>query len=126
MQKRILIIEDELMLAKMYQIEFERQGFKFDIALTGEEGLERIKNEKPDLIFLNLILPHMQGKEVLKNLKEDKQTKDIPVIILSDYDPDEAEEILGECKANMYLMRANFTPGEIVDKAREIIASKNK
>jgi len=79
--KKILIIEDENFLLDMYRMKFEKEGYTVFTSLTGEEGVRIAQKEKPDLILLDLVMPKMDGYQVLKKLKADKRTKDIKVYI---------------------------------------------
>ena len=92
MSKKVLIIEDEEVLVDMYKVELERLGFNVKYALDGEDGLEAAKEERPDLIILDLLLPGMSGMKVLRTLKDDPETKDIPVFIFTNYEAPEERE----------------------------------
>ena len=83
MAKRILIVEDENELARALQIRLEKAGFVTILASDGEEGLEKAKEEKPDLIILDIILPKRDGYSVCRKLKLDKEMSHIPIIMLS-------------------------------------------
>ncbi|MEE8359628.1 MAG: response regulator [Candidatus Omnitrophota bacterium] len=81
--RRVLIIEDEKAMAEILAIRLKREGYEIYIAYDGEEGLEKIRSQKPDLVLLDLILPKLDGRDLLKIIKDDEKTKDIPVVILS-------------------------------------------
>ena len=90
-------------------------------AVDGEEGIKKIKEEKPDLILLDLILPGIDGFEVLSKKKEDPALASIPVIILSNLgQKDDVEKGL-KMGAVDYLIKAHFTPGEIIDKIKAVL-----
>ncbi len=82
-QKKILIIDDDPMIARMYQERFSRDGFEVVLAFNGKEGLEKAEKEKPDIILLDMMMPKMNGYEMLKALREKEEVTSIPVIILS-------------------------------------------
>jgi len=82
-KKRILMIEDDIFLRRVYKDQFIRAGIDFIEATNGIEGVNKVFSESPDLILLDLMLPRKNGFDVLKEIKEDKRSKDIPVIILS-------------------------------------------
>lgn len=113
MKKKILIIEDDKALADMYKIELERRGFQVVTTPEGEEGVTIAKNEKPDLIVLDLLLPRMNGTDVLKVLKNDQTTKAIPVFILTNYDTPEEQEEEIKIGAEKYILKTNITPQQI-------------
>ena len=80
---KILIIEDEAAVARMYEKIFMYAGFSIEIAGDGEEGLAKVKTSNPDLILLDIMMPKMDGLKVLEFLKKDETTKNIPVIVLT-------------------------------------------
>ena len=88
-QPNILLIEDEEMLANMYETKFKNEGFNIRKALDGETGLALALAEKPDLILLDIILPKLDGFSVLKKLKADPKTKGVPIILLTNLGQDE-------------------------------------
>ena len=82
-KKRILIVEDEQELVKALQVRLGAAGYEVIVAYDGKEGLEKAQEGKPDLILLDILMPQMDGFETLEKLKQDSQTKAIPVIILT-------------------------------------------
>ncbi len=80
---KILIIEDDKFFQNFYLIKLQEKGFQVDIASDGEEGLDKIKNNKPDLILLDIILPKKDGFEVLSSIANDNNLKNIPVLVFS-------------------------------------------
>ncbi len=120
--KKILIIEDDIFLRKVISKKLLKEGYETIEAVDGEKGLESAKEEKPDLILLDLVLPEMTGFEVLGKIKKDPLISKIPVIILSNLgEKKDIEEGLGLGAAD-YLVKAHFNPGEIVDKIESILA----
>ena len=119
--KKILLIEDEEMLANMYQVKFENEGYTLIKARDGEQGLEMAQKEKPDFILLDVIMPKMDGFTVLKKLKEDAATKNIPVLLLTNLGQDEDVKKGKELGAVGYLVKANITPSEVVLKVKEVM-----
>ncbi len=117
--KKILLVEDEEMLANMYQVKFQNDGFQLIKAGNGEEGLTLAEKEKPDMILLDVIMPKMDGFTVLKRLKENPATKDIPVLLLTNLGQDEDVKKGNELGAVGYLVKANITPSEVVAKVKE-------
>jgi len=124
MSKKILIIEDEQYLSDLYKIKFEQEGYEVILARDGEEGLALAQNQQPDLILLDLVLPKMDGYQVLERLKDDKRTKNIKVYILSNLG--QTEEINQGFKhgADGYLIKSNLTPSQLVDKIKKIFKGK--
>jgi len=121
MAKTILIIEDDQFLRELIVRKITGEGFSALEAESGEQGIEKTKQEKPDLILLDLMLPGIGGFEVLKKIKEDKNSNSIPIIILSNLaEPEEMEKGL-KMGAVDFLIKAHLTPREIIDKVKSIL-----
>lgn len=121
MTKTILFIEDESMLQKTFQDLLTQEGYSMLSALDGEIGFSTAKEKKPDLILLDLILPRMDGFEVLKALKEDETTRNIPVIVLTNLESVQDVERALELGATTYLVKANYTLDEVLEKIKQTI-----
>lgn len=121
MAKKILIIEDDKFLRELIAQKLTKESFDISEAVDGEEGLKKIKEGSPDLILLDLILPGIDGFEVLAKMKEDSALAQIPVIILSNLGQKEDVEKGLKLGAADYLIKAHFTPVEIVEKIRTIL-----
>ena len=120
-QKTILIIEDDKFLRELIVQKLVKEGFEISEAIDGTEGIKKIKVEKPALILLDLILPGIDGFEVLVKMKEDPLSASIPVIILSNLGQKEDVERGLKLGAVDYLIKAHFTPGEIITKIKSIL-----
>lgn len=117
----ILVVEDDYFLRNLLLHKIEQEKLPFDAAVNGSEALEKIKAKIPAVIILDLVLPDTDGFEVLEKIKKQPDTKGIPVIVVSNLgQKDEIERCL-KLGANDYLIKANFTPKEIVDKIREYL-----
>jgi len=124
MEENLLIIEDDKFLRELISKKLISKGFKVDEAIDGEEGLKKLKEIKPDLILLDLILPGLDGFEVLKRIKDDPSIASIPVLILSNLgQKDEIEKGLSLGAAD-FLVKAHFTPEEIVQKIKQVLEKK--
>ena len=113
---KILLIEDDLPLLRMYQVAFKNFGHEFIFATDGQEGLDKIIKEKPDLVLLDLVLPKKTGFEVLKEAKNDPKTAIILIICLSVL---HQQEDIDKCKglgADDYIVKTDTTPEEVVSK----------
>ncbi|MFC1595066.1 PleD family two-component system response regulator [Patescibacteria group bacterium] len=117
----ILIIEDDKFLRELIGKKLLKEGYEVLNAVNGEEGLASIKDNKPRLLLLDLLLPGMNGFDVLAKMKEDDSTKDIPVIILSNIGSRDDIERAKSLGARDYLIKAHFTPQEVVEKAEKVI-----
>jgi DNA-binding response OmpR family regulator len=121
MEKKILIIEDDRFLRELIKMKLEKEKYTVIEAVDGEEGERKIKEEKPDLVLLDLILPGIDGFEVLSRIKEDPALSSIPVIILSNLGQKEEIEKGLKLGAIDFLVKAHFTPGEIIEKIKGIL-----
>ena len=119
--KKILFIEDEPTLQKTLASLLEKEGFKVFVASDGLRGLEIALNELPDLILLDLILPKLDGFKVLKQLKENEQTKLIPVIVLTNLEGMTDVEKALELGATNYLVKSDYSLEEVLAKIKKII-----
>ncbi len=119
--KSILVVEDDQFLRDLIVKKLEEEGLNIIQAVDGEEGLQFIKENKPALVLLDLILPGIDGFEVLKQAKSDPETKDIPIIILSNLGQKDDIERGLELGARDFMVKAHFTPEEIVKKAKEVL-----
>ena len=121
MSKKILFVEDEPNLQKAITEVLVQEGFKVLAAADGEEGLKTAKKEKPDLILLDLILPKKDGFEVLKELKADDGTKNIPVIVLTNLEGLGDVEKALSLGATTYLVKANYDLEDVLKTVKSQI-----
>jgi len=121
--EKILLIEDDTFLSDMYVTKFSKLGYKIETAYDGEEGIKKIKSLSPDVILLDIRLPLKDGFEVLKEIKDDEKLKDIPVILLTNLGQKEDIEKGLKLGAVDYLIKAQFTPQEVVDKVKKVTAT---
>lgn len=120
----ILIIEDDKFLRDLITQKLQREGFATADAVDGEEGLKMARENKPDLILLDLILPGIDGFEILKRVKNDRTTAQIPVIVLSNLGQKEDMDRAVSLGAEDFMVKAHFTPGEIITKIKSILKKK--
>jgi len=120
-KKTILVIEDDKFLRELMNQKLLREGFETEEATDGEQGIQKIKEVKPDLVLLDLILPGMDGFEVLAKIKEDPALSAIPVIVLSNLGQKDDIERGLQLGAKDYLIKAHFTPGEVIEKIKNIL-----
>jgi DNA-binding response OmpR family regulator len=118
---KILVVEDDRFLRELIVKKLIQEGFETETAVDGEEGLSKIKEIKPDLVLLDLILPTIDGFEVLRKLKEEDLVPSLPVIILSNLGQREDIERGLSLGATDYLVKAHFTPDEIIQKIKSIL-----
>jgi len=119
--KKILFIEDESALQKTFGDILKQEGYEMLSALDGETGLRLAKTENPDLVLLDLVLPKKHGFEVLQALKEDAETKDIPIIVLTNLEGTGDVEKALELGATTYLIKASYTLEEVIAKIKKAL-----
>ena len=124
--QRILIIEDDKFLRELIIQKLGNEGYEVVEAAEGEEGLRKMKEEKPDLVLLDLILPVIDGFEVLRRAKSEQDTASVPIIILSNLGQRDDVEKGIELGAVDYMIKAHFTPGEIVEKIKATLKTEKK
>jgi len=122
--KKILMIEDDRFLRKIYRDKLTKAGFEFIEATNGIEGINKVISERPDLVLLDLILPRKNGFDVLIDMKSNKNTKDIPVIILSNLGQESDIKRGLALGAQDYLVKTEVSLSEVVDKAKEWLIKK--
>lgn len=119
--EKIVFIEDERTLQKMLSETLKEAGYSVLTASDGETGLSLVKQESPDLVLLDLILPKMSGFAVLEELKKDEKAKDIPVMVLTNLETAEDVEKVIALGATTYLVKANYDLPDIVEKVKEVL-----
>jgi DNA-binding response OmpR family regulator len=123
MAKKILIVEDDKFLRELITKKLKDEGYETVGAGDGEEGLDKAKKESPDMVLLDLILPGIDGFEVLSKIKDDTALSSIPVVILSNLGQREEVEKGLKMGAVDYMIKAHFTPGEITEKVKTVLKS---
>ena len=125
--KKILIVEDDSFVLDIYQTKLSQEGYTVIEARNGVEGMKKLEKEKPDLILLDIVMPYMDGIEVLKKIKEDNDLKKIPVILLTNLSQKEEINVGLGLGANDYLIKSHFTPSEVMEKIKVYLnQDKNK
>lgn len=124
---KILIIEDDRFLIKLYANKLRREGFEIMEAISGEEGLNKILREKPDLVILDLVLPQKSGFEILSEIKMNSETKNIPVVILTNLGQETDIKKGLSLGAVAYLIKTDFSINQLPEIVKEhLVKSKRK
>ena len=124
--KKILIIEDEKTLSDVLKNKLTSEGFEVALAGDGQEGLTKIKEFEPDLILLDIMMPKLDGYQVLEKIKEDTTMPKVPVVIISNSgQPVEIDRAL-QLGAKDYLVKAQFTPEEVMEKVKKFLGGENE
>jgi DNA-binding response OmpR family regulator len=114
---KILLVEDDSFISSMYRTKLSSLGYQVEVIDDGEAASQRLAQEPlPHLILLDVVLPKRDGFEILENLKKEKRTKNIPVILLTNLGQKPDIERGFSLGANDYIIKAHFTPTEVVDK----------
>ena len=118
----VALIEDDPLIAEMYTTKFTKEGFAIQHAVDGAAGLELVKKIQPDIILLDIIMPKMDGFQVLKQLRDDAAFAKTPVVMLTNLGQEEDVQKGRELGATDYFIKTNFTPAAIVDKVKTLLA----
>jgi|SRR5680860_1474746 len=124
-ETKVFIIEDDFYISEMYRIKFESEHFKITIFNSGIEGIKVMKSEIPDIILLDIVMPKMDGFDVLKIIRSEQKLKNVPVVMLTNLSQKENIERCFELGANGYIVKSHFTPSEVVKKVRSYLKIGN-
>jgi CheY-like chemotaxis protein len=119
---KILIVEDDPLMSRMYQKIFTFEKYEVEMAGDGEEGLAKAKSAKPEIILLDIMMPKMNGLEVLDHLKANPETKDIPVVILTNLSTQADAEAALNKGAVKFIIKSEQDPKEVADMVKVILA----
>ncbi len=126
--RSILLVEDDPFLIDIYKTKLKEAGFEVQVATDGEEALRKLKQNNlqekplwPNLLILDIVLPHIDGWEVLKKIKEDKTLKDLKIIVLSNLGQKSEVERGLSLGATKYLIKAHYTPSEVVEEIKQTL-----
>jgi len=122
--KKILIIEDEESILEMYKMRLEQEGYLVIASNNGTDGIALAKKEKPDLILLDLVIPEIDGYQVLKKLRADQNTKNIKIYILSNLGQSQEINKGFTNGADGYLIKASLTPSQLSSNVKNIFAGQ--
>ncbi|MFH1192389.1 MAG: response regulator [bacterium] len=120
-KRKILIIDDDNFLINLYIKKFQDSGFEVFTALAGEKGIELAKKHCPDIIILDVLLPEMDGYDVLKELKRNSITASIPVVMLTNFFQKEDIDKFLKLDIKDYLIKSHFMPSEVVAKVEKAL-----
>lgn len=121
--KKILLIEDDPLLIDIYSTKLKQSGFEVRVVESGEKALAVIEEQKPDLVLLDIVLPHIDGWDILQNLRASEKLKGIQIVILSNLG--QKEEVAKGLRmgAAKYLIKAHYTPSEIVQEIINLVGN---
>lgn len=118
---KIAIIEDDPTINQMYRMKFEADGFDVQVAEDGKRGVALVESFGPDIILLDIQMPHMNGAEALAEIRAHDWGKDTPVIILTNLGIEEAPKSLQDLSVHSYIVKADLTPRQVVGRVKEAL-----
>ncbi len=119
-KKKILIVEDDNFVAEVYFAKLSEMGYEIILAQNGKEGLTALENNKIGLILLDILMPVMDGIEMLEEVKKRKEWENIPVILLTNVGEQESIRKVRELGVKNYLIKSHFTPAEVIEKIESV------
>ena len=122
--RKILIIEDDFFIRELYERQFEKEGYVIEGAPDGPEGLLKANEIRPDLILLDIMLPKLNGLDLLRTLKSKPETKDIPVILLTNLGQESVIKEGFKIGAEGYLIKSAYTPSQIIEEVKEFLTKR--
>lgn len=120
-KKKVCIVDDDPSVREIYLMKFNQEGFDVSLATDGAEGLRVIREERPDIVLLDLQMPVKNGIEVLEELHRDEELRKIPVIVLTNIDNEDSFKEVGKFETRFYLVKSLTTPQKAVDYVREVL-----
>lgn len=123
---KVLIIEDDPLMIRMYKKIFSFDGYEVDTAGDGEEGFSKISSFKPTVILLDVMMPKLNGLEVLEKIKKDPDLKSIPVIMLTNLAGQQDIDKALELGAVKYIVKSEYDPKQVSDMVKEIISAHTR
>ncbi|MEI7690418.1 MAG: response regulator [bacterium] len=121
---KVLIIEDDRYISKMFQLKLSLDGMDVQVAENGHQGVEKVKEFMPNIILLDLLMPEMDGYEVLEIIKGDDETKDIPVLIMSNLGQEDHVQKAMQLGALGYIVKSQYTPSNVSEKVKEVLGAR--
>lgn len=118
---KVLLVEDDPFLIDIYTTKLKTEGFDLLLAKNGEEALEKIENNKPSLVILDIVLPNMDGWQVLKQIKNIRGVEKMKILVLSNLGQKEEVEKGLKLGADKYLIKSDFTPSQVVKQLNKLI-----
>lgn len=118
----IAIIEDDAAISQMYRIKFEAEGYKVETAENGELGLKLAEEVKPDIILLDLMMPEMNGEQMLTQLRKSAWGKNVKVIVLTNMGEQEAPASIRDLGVSAFILKADMTPRQVAAVVEEQLA----
>jgi len=123
-QQKILIVEDDFFIRELYQRQLLKEGYLVEAAVDGAEGLVKANDFRPHLILLDIMLPKLNGLDLLRTIKTKPETKDIPVILLTNLGQESVIKEGFTLGAEGYLIKSAYTPSQIIEEVKNFLAKR--
>ena len=125
--KKIMLVEDDPFISVIYHIKLSEAGYAVSVASNGLEAMKKLEEgEAPDLMLLDIVMPYMDGRDVLKTMRESSAWKDVPVILLTNISEKQQVEEAFKYGAKDYLIKSHFTPSEVIEKVAAVFVQMEK
>ncbi len=121
MAKKILIVEDEELIYSLLEKKLSQEGYKVEVAKDGEEGLAKMRANKPELILLDIIMPKKSGFEVMEEMQKSEDLKNVPIVIISNSGQPVELDKAKKLGAKDWLIKTEFDPQEVIAKVKNLI-----
>lgn len=121
MREKILIVEDEELVAEILEKKLKEAGYDVEVARDGEEGLNKMRKRKPDLVLLDIVMPKKGGFEVMEEMRKDENLKDVDVMVISNSGQPVELDKAKALGAKDWLIKTEFDPQEVLDKVNNLI-----
>ena len=118
--KKILLAEDDPLLIDIYTTKLKEKGFDVIVVDSGERVVETVREERPDVVMLDIVLPHQDGWSILSQIKEDEELKNTKVVVLSNLGQKEEVEKGIKLGAAQYIIKAHYTPSQVVQEIEKL------
>lgn len=119
---KVAIVEDDAAISQMYRIKFEAEGYTVETADNGRLGLQLVEKFRPDIVLLDLMMPEMNGEEMLTQLRQTDWGRDLRVIILTNMGEQEAPEVIKTLNVSAFIVKADMTPRQVADLVKQQLA----
>lgn len=119
---KIAIIEDDPIIAQMYRMKFEAEGFEVETASDGKVGINLVRDMQPDAVLLDLKMPVMSGEAALAEIRKQEWGREVPVIILTNLGEEEAPKNLAHLNVHSYIVKAEMTPRQVTEHVKKMLA----
>jgi len=123
-EKIVLLVDDDLTLREMYEERLKREGFSIVQATNGEEAIKKAKEKKPAVVLLDIMMPKVNGFDVLKNFRGDSELKEVPIIVLTALIQDVDRAQGKKLGATDYIVKSETMPGEVIAKIKKVLGEK--